>query len=52
MVLEMILGIVMIYAWIHAIVIIVKKIKKLTRYEHVVMWTALVAAVLFFIGSY
>jgi cell division protein FtsL len=46
----MILGIAMIYAWIHSTVIIFKKVTGLTQYEKAVMWFALVVWALFLIG--
>jgi len=38
----MILGIAMIYSWVHSVVIVVKKISGLTSYEKVVMWVGIV----------
>lgn len=48
---ETILGLVMIYAWIHGTVVIFNKIENLTNYEKVVLWAGFVAFVLFVIGS-
>jgi len=40
---ETLIGLIMIYAWIHAVVVIFKKIKNLTTYEKVLLWVALSA---------
>lgn len=45
------LGIVMIYAWIHAGIIIGKKIHGLTGYEKTILIVGLVAFVLYLIGT-
>ena len=48
---DTILGFAMIYAWIHGVVIIFKKITGLTDYEKVVLWFGFVFTTLFIIGS-
>lgn len=48
---ETILGLAMIYAWIHGTVIVFKKIKNLTQYEKVVLWFGFISFILFVIGS-
>lgn len=47
----MIIGGIMIYAWVHSVVVIFKKIENLTTYEQVLLWVGLVAGLLFIIGS-
>jgi len=47
----MILGLAMIYSWIHGAIIVGKKIGKTTQYERVVLIFGLVAMVLFVLGS-
>ena len=46
-----ILGLLMIYTWVHSVVVIFKKLKKPTQYEKVVLWFALVTGVLFVVGT-
>jgi hypothetical protein len=46
-----ILGLIMIYSWVHGVVIIGRKIKDTTTYENVVLIIGLVALVLFVLGS-
>lgn len=46
-----ILGLIMIYTWVHAVVINFKKLTGLTQYEKVVLGFALGFAILFVIGS-
>lgn len=46
-----ILGFVMIYTWVHSVVIIAKKVKDLTSYEGTVMIFALVGFILMVIGT-
>lgn len=48
---EMIIGLVMMYSWVHAGVIIVPRLKKVTGYEKVVLIVATVGILLFIIGS-
>lgn len=48
---EEIIGLVMIYAWIHSIVIIVTKTKDTTQYEKGIMLAGAVGFLLFFLGS-
>ena len=44
------LGLIMVYTWVHAVVINFKKLQGLTTYEKVVLWVALVGGVLTVIG--
>jgi hypothetical protein len=46
-----ILGLVMIYSWIHTVVLNFTKMKDLTQYEKVVLWFSLVAFVLYVVGT-
>lgn len=46
------IGVWIIYSWIHAGVIIFKKLPALPTYEKVVSWTAFVSLVLFMIGYF
>lgn len=46
------MGLIMIYSWIHAIVIIARKVKDTTQYENAVMIVGAVGMVLFVIGSF
>ena len=46
-----ILGIVMIYSWVHALVIIFNKLKGLTQYETIVSIVALTAFILLVVGT-
>lgn len=48
---ETILGLIMLYAWIHGIIIVAKKIVGTTTYENVVLIVGLVAFLLFLLGS-
>lgn len=48
--LYIILGLGVLYTWIHGVVIVVKKIKDLTEYEGVILWVALAGFVLTLIG--
>ena len=48
---ETILGLIMIYAWIHGTVIIFQKIKETTTYEKVVLWAGFIAFALYLIGT-
>jgi multisubunit Na+/H+ antiporter MnhF subunit len=48
---ETILGLAMIYAWIHGIVIVFKHVKSTTTYEKVVLWAGLVGFALYLIGT-
>lgn len=48
---ETILGIVMIYAWVHSTVIIARKLVGTTSYEKVVLYASLTAFVLYIIGT-
>lgn len=48
---QTILGIVMIYAWIHGTVVVFKKLENPTTYEKVVLWFGLVGLALFIIGT-
>lgn len=48
---EMILGLVMIYAWVHSLIIFGTKVAGLTQYEKVVLIVAGVMSVLFIVGS-
>lgn len=45
------IGIAMIYSWIHMAVIGFKKLVGLTQYEKVVAWVALVTITLYVIGT-
>jgi len=47
---ELILGLVMIYSWIHSSIIVGKKITGTTQYENVVLIVGLVAFVVFVLG--
>lgn len=47
---DLIIGIVAIYAWVHSIIIISRKVKDTTKYERVVLIASLIAFVLMFIG--
>lgn len=44
------LGLIMIYSWIHIIVICFKKLTGLTQYEKIVSWVAFVGFVIFILG--
>jgi len=48
---ESILGLIMLYTWVHSIVIVYKKTKDLTQYETGVMILGLVSITLFIIGA-
>lgn len=48
---ETLIGLIMIYAWIHSTVVIFKKIKGLTEYEGVLLWVGFVAFLLFVLGT-
>ena len=48
---ETIVGLAMFYAWIHGVIIVVKKTKDVTLYESAVLIAGLVAFLLFLIGS-
>jgi hypothetical protein len=48
---ETILGLVMIYAWVHGVIIISKKIKDTTSYENVVLIGGMVAMFLYVMGT-
>lgn len=50
-VLEVILGLAMIYSWIHGAIIIGKKIKDTTQYENVVLIFGVIAFALYVIGT-
>jgi len=47
----MILGIGMIYSWIHGSIVVGKKIKKTTKYENGLLIFALVSFVLYVLGT-
>ena len=46
-----ILGLAMIYSWIHGVIILFKKTKDLTQYENVVLIVGLVAIGLYIAGT-
>lgn len=46
-----IFGLVMLYTWIHGTIIVIKKIKKITSYERVVLISATTAFVLYVMGT-
>lgn len=46
-----ILGLTMVYAWVHSIVIIVKKIENVTSYETVVLITGATGVGLYILGT-
>jgi hypothetical protein len=46
-----IIGAAMLYSWIHTVVINFTKLKNLTSYEKVVLWTAFISFFLFVIGN-
>jgi hypothetical protein len=48
---EAILGLVMIYSWIHGVIIVCKHIKGTTQYENAVMIVAVVGFALLVIGT-
>lgn len=48
---ETIIGLIMIYAWVHGAIIVGKKIVGTTQYENVVLVVGVVAFVLFIMGS-
>jgi len=48
---ETILGLVMIYSWVHGAIIVGKKITGATQYENVVLIVGIVGFVAFVIGS-
>ena len=48
---DTLLGLIMIYAWIHSIVICAKRIKNTTPYEKIVLWVGVVAFGLYIIGT-
>jgi hypothetical protein len=48
---ELILGIIIIYTWVHAVIVFFKEPKKRTTYEKVVSAVALVAFALFVMGT-
>jgi len=51
---ELIYGIaggIVLYSWIHSIVIISRKVSGTTRYEKVVLWAGLVLLILFWFGT-
>jgi len=47
----MILGLAMFYSWIHSVVIIAPRLKKVTGYEKTVLIFALATAVLYVFGT-
>jgi hypothetical protein len=47
----LLIGYITLYAWIHAIIINFTKLKNLSTYEKVVMWTAFVTFILFFLND-
>ena len=47
---ESILGLVMIYSWVHGAIIVGKKITGTTQYENIVLIVGVVAFALFLIG--
>lgn len=48
---ETILGLAMLYAWIHGVIIVAKKTTGTTTYENSVLIAALVAFILYLAGS-
>jgi len=48
---DTLLGIAMLYVWIHSTIIIFKKLGETTSYENVVLIAGLVAVILFVIGT-
>jgi hypothetical protein len=48
---ETILGLAMIYAWVHSVVIGFKKLQGLTQYEKVVLWVGFISMILYVIGT-
>jgi len=48
---ETLLGIAMIYAWIHSVIVISKKVTDLTQYEKVLLIVSLVLSVFYVIGT-
>lgn len=46
-----ILGLVMVYSWVHALIILFKKLNKTTTYEQVVVITAIIGVALYVIGT-
>ena len=45
-----ILGLIMIYSWTHGTVIVLKKIRKTTSYEQVVLWVGFTSFLITVIG--
>lgn len=48
---ETILGFVMMYAWVHSVVVITKKVKDVSTYETVVLITGATGFLLYVIGT-
>lgn len=48
---ETLLGIAMIYLWVHSLVILFKKVDRTTQYENIVLIGGLISIVLFVLGS-
>lgn len=48
---DTVLGLVMIYSWIHGVIIICKKTENTTKYEKAVLIAGLVGITLFVLGS-
>ena len=46
-----IIGLIMIYSWIHAVVLNFKKLRGLTSYEKVVLWVAFISMALYVVGT-
>lgn len=49
--LYLVLGLVLIYSWVHGAIIVGKKVKGTTSYENVVLIVGLVGFVLYVIGT-
>jgi hypothetical protein len=48
---ETLIGFIMIYTWVHGVIIIVKKLKEPTAYETAVMILGVVGFLLYIIGT-
>ena len=48
---ETILGLIMIYSWVHSVVIVIQKTKHTTQYEKVVLIVSLVSFMLYVLGT-
>jgi len=48
---EMLIGLIVIYAWVHSVIIVSKKVENLVTYERAVLFVGLVGFVLYIMGT-